>query len=259
MKRASFKGRGLGGVALMLLFLPLSISAVHAQEAMYIDDQGKVGIGTNSPSRRLEVVQNGNGSTAIPLKVNNPDGKVRFALGSSGTSWTFDNQNGRQFNISKGGSGVNELVLDDQGNLTITGTLSQGSSRASKEHIRRLDPDRVLEGLGSLGVFEWSYSGKDARHYGPMAEDFHALFGLGQDARHLAPGDLAGVAVASAKALDSRTRAFQEELEEKEARIEALEKANLEMRRRLAELTEQVHRALQAKGPNSDKVATILD
>lgn len=38
-------------------------------------------------------------------------------------------------------------------------------------------------------------------HVGPMADDFHAAFGLGADEKRVSPNDLAGLALAAAEAL----------------------------------------------------------
>jgi hypothetical protein len=65
-----------------------------------------------------------------------------------------------------------------------------------------------------------------------MAQDFAATFGLGADDRHLAPADVAGVALAAIQALDQRLQQRDAELaklrarnDELAARLEALEAA----------------------------------
>ena len=49
---------------------------------------------------------------------------------------------------------------------------------------------------------EWGYgSERGVRHVGPMAQDFYAAFGVGEDDRHITSIDEHGVALAAIKAL----------------------------------------------------------
>jgi hypothetical protein len=69
-----------------------------------------------------------------------------------------------------------------------------------------------------LRVPSWNYRGAPTqeRHIGPVAEDFHDAFAVGGDPRFLAPADVAGVALASVKAL-------QVEIKQRDVRIADLE------------------------------------
>jgi len=97
----------------------------------------------------------------------------------------------------------------------------------------------VLDGVESLPVETWRFDHQDdGRHMGPMAEAFHAAFGLGDD-ETIATVDADGVALAAIKGLGER-------LDERDERITALEAENDELRgrldaveERLAALTEQ--------------------
>jgi hypothetical protein len=75
------------------------------------------------------------------------------------------------------------------------------SDRTIKEGFAPVDPRTVLAGVVTLPIERWSYKGETARHLGPMAQDFAAAFGLGQDDRHLFPLDAAGVALAAIQGL----------------------------------------------------------
>jgi hypothetical protein len=66
-------------------------------------------------------------------------------------------------------------------------------------------------------VSSWSYKTESGvRHLGPMAQDFYAAFGVGEDDRHITSIDEDGVALAAIKALETK-------LERKDAQIEALD------------------------------------
>ena len=77
----------------------------------------------------------------------------------------------------------------------------------------------VLDELASLPISTWRYKwdAPDIRHLGPMAQDFAAAFGLGEDERVIDTIDADGVNMAATQALYRRVRAL-------EARVAALEK-----------------------------------
>jgi hypothetical protein len=63
-----------------------------------------------------------------------------------------------------------------------------------------VNPRDVLEKVQSLPITEWQYKvdSRGQRHLGPMAQDFHAAFGLnGADDKHIATVDEEGVALAA--------------------------------------------------------------
>jgi hypothetical protein len=71
-----------------------------------------------------------------------------------------------------------------------------------KTGVVPLDDAAVVAKVAALPVSEWSYSSeRSVRHVGPMAQDFHAAFGLGEDDRHITSIDEDGVALAAIKAL----------------------------------------------------------
>ena len=102
------------------------------------------------------------------------------------------------------------------------------SDRNAKKNIATADVDAVLSRLRDLPMSTWTYLDEPAsvRHLGPMAQDFHASFGLGSDERSYSPVDGHGVAMAAIQALDRLVRAQQ-------ARIESLERTNQELARRM--------------------------
>jgi hypothetical protein len=140
--------------------------------------------------------------------------------------------------------------------LTTGGTWTDNSSRTVKENIDPVDGPAVLERVESLPVSEWGYEDEpdDIRHVGPMAEDFHEMFGLGADDEHIASLDTAGIALAAIKGLskqlderDERINDLETELDAKDARIddqtdriEHLEAENDQLRDRLAAIESQL-------------------
>ncbi len=83
-----------------------------------------------------------------------------------------------------------------------SGTWASLSDRAMKSHIVALDDAAVLAKVATLPVSEWSYTSESGvRHVGPMAQDFYATFGVGEDNRHITSIDEDGVALSAIKAL----------------------------------------------------------
>lgn len=116
------------------------------------------------------------------------------------------------------------LNLDKSGNLSISGTLSQGSDVNTKENILAVDPEAILAGVASLPIATWEYIADrtDAVHLGPMSQDFAAAFGLGHDDTHIAAVDADGVALAAIQALLARAETAEALAEAQGAQIETL-------------------------------------
>jgi hypothetical protein len=70
-----------------------------------------------------------------------------------------------------------------------------------------------------MPVSSWRFKteSEEVRHIGPTAQDFEAAFSLGNDDRYINSGDADGVALAAIQGLNQK-------LEEKDARIQVLEK-----------------------------------
>ncbi len=99
------------------------------------------------------------------------------------------------------------------------------SDRNLKRDVAPADERAVLEAVGRMPVSTWSYQTDPARtrHIGPMAQDFHAAFGVGNTPLAYDPIDAHGVELASIKALYGL-------VQEQNARIERLERENRGLR-----------------------------
>ena len=76
------------------------------------------------------------------------------------------------------------------------------SDRNLKTDVARIDDAAVLDKVATLPIERWSYkSERGVRHVGPMAQDFYAAFGVGEDGKHITSIDEDGVALAAIKAL----------------------------------------------------------
>ena len=144
-----------------------------------------------------------------------------------------------------GAGGTQLMRLGSSGNLIIAGTLSSGSDRNIKQGFAAVDPREVLEKVVALPLQSWTYkTDTGRRHFGPMAQDFHAAFGLnGDDDKHIATVDADGVALAAIKGLNEKVEGLSGKAD---SRIQKLEAENAELKVRLERL-EQLLTATDAK------------
>jgi hypothetical protein len=118
------------------------------------------------------------------------------------------------------------------------------SDRNAKKNVAPADTAAVLDEVRHLPISLWTYrSEPDAvRHLGPMAQDFRARFGLGDDDRTYFAVDAHGVALAAIQELD---RVFAEQ----RRRLEALERRNAQLERELRALASANRRSRPAARP----------
>lgn len=102
------------------------------------------------------------------------------------------------------------------------GGMGMPSDRTLKADVTAVDLQDVLTKVASLPVSKWRYAteAEGIRHVGPMAQDFHALFGLGDSDRVIHYVDAVGVNLASIQALsallgtaDTKIAALEEAVE----------------------------------------------
>jgi hypothetical protein len=101
------------------------------------------------------------------------------------------------------------------------------SDRNLKTDFAEIDPAQVLSRVVELPITTWRYrkDGAEVRHLGPMAQDFHAAFGLWDTDKMIFPLDASGVSFAAIQALNARLVAAEADNEALRARLERLERA----------------------------------
>ncbi len=178
---------------------------------------------------------------------NVANGDYSFAAGSRARA---DSQGCFVWGDSTGSSTTcdvaNAFVVRASGGVTIYTTSGAGmgaylpagggdwdslSDRALKANVVAADGGDVLARLMRVPVSTWNYTSQDPsiRHMGPMAQDFYAAFGLGEDDKHIGTVDADGVALAAIQALAAQNAAQQ-------AEIDALRQQNAALEARLAAL-----------------------
>ena len=204
------------GVAILLL---LCLSNAHAENALFINELGDVGVGTSEPKAQLHVFSNTENarltlqeeaaerkSRVLLHLINNGNPIFRFtdkAPGENHKSTNFSMYGGAgHFAISHIGGDRKEFIFKRNGDLVIDGALVETSDRAAKTDIEPVDYEEISYKLARLPLSEWKYkSNPSAAHIGPMAQDFKAIFGYGDDETVISARDMAGVSLAVSKSL----------------------------------------------------------
>jgi hypothetical protein len=134
--------------------------------------------------------------------------------------------------VGIGNTNPGELFVVGTGGAYCNGTSwVNGSDRNSKRDFTAVNPVEVLAKISALPISEWQYKvdAAEVRHIGPMAQDFHAAFGLnGGDDKHISTVDEGGVALAAIQGLNQKLETENQEknakIRELEARLNQLEK-----------------------------------
>lgn len=129
------------------------------------------------------------------------------------------------------GAGGTEMMRLTSGGLRVNGTFVSASDRNAKENFRAIDAGEVLEKVAAMPISEWSYKqDPEARHLGPMAQDFYAAFGVGPDDKHIATVDADGVALAAIQGLNRKVEEQAKSLKTRDDQIARLEADLAELR-----------------------------
>jgi hypothetical protein len=197
-----------------------------------------IGGTNNTASGMFAMVTGGSGNTASGdtsfaagnrAKTETSDGTVHdgaFVWGDS-TATTARSERDDQFVVQAGGGVTLYSSSDLSAGVELapgSGSWSSLSTRTAKTDVSSVDPRTVLDSVETLDIATWAYTAEDnARHMGPMAEDFYEAFGLGPDEEHITSVDADGVALAAIQGLSQKLDEAHEEIDTQAERIENLE------------------------------------
>jgi hypothetical protein len=243
-------------------------SCSNLTETMRIKGNGKVGIGTPTPSRMLQLggptnteamirltstaADNSGARTweiGVPKNDTNYSGKY-YSFVIDDTSLGTDPEFLIQYNTGNVGIGTNNPTskLTVAGNIYATGTITPNSDRNLKTDFAEVDVKTVLDKVANLPIQQWRFLAEPegVKHFGPMAQDFRAAFGLGERPTAIATVDADGVALAAIQGLnqkvEGRSEKFEVRSKESESRIQRLEAENAELKARLERLEQLLNR-----------------
>jgi hypothetical protein len=108
------------------------------------------------------------------------------------------------------------------------------SDRAAKTAFAAVDVGQILSAVLQLPMASWAYRNQPTvRHLGPVAQDFHQAFGLGDGDRTISTIDADGVALAAIQGLNAKLEAERKALAN---RVEMLGRENAALRAESSEL-----------------------
>lgn len=194
--------------------LPFKIKPGASTETLVLSGNQHVGIGVANPAESLDIrgdaaqihlVDTANPTGLAPhLKIESVNGHASLQLidqttGADGVWGISSNESLLKF--YNGYNGV--MAVNTSGDLFLLGSVNAnfGSSQSSdyrmKTAIREIDGADLIKRIEELDVSFWQYKARvGVDHIGPMAQQFHALFGLGDDETRISPLDVGGVALA---------------------------------------------------------------
>lgn len=186
---------------------------------------GGVGIGTATPLFPLDV----NGGIQAPSVIlgDNLNGAIElgplFAPFNTATPFL-------DFHYATGGiQDWNVRLINNASNrLECTGnffalSLTPTSDRNAKENFSEIDANEILAKIEAMPVTRWSFKTEQGvQHIGPMAQDFHAAFGLGSTDKGITTVDADGITLAAIQELVRQNKAQQLEIKELQDRLNAL-------------------------------------
>jgi Chaperone of endosialidase len=220
-----------GGVPGSKLVLPLSLSGGFGNNAVIKGlDSGGIGFGLWGESTT---------SIGVYGKSASNTGMYGTSTSGIGVLGQSDSKYG-VYGVSSSGAGVegassNGYAAEFTGGKFGGGTCyyaggagwSCTSDRNKKENFRTVNTQAVLEALVQMPLTRWNMKddAKRTPHMGPVAQDFKAAFGLGENDTTINTADAQGVALAAIKGVYEKNRALENQVKTLEARLAALEKA----------------------------------
>jgi hypothetical protein len=228
--------------------------------SLLITDQGYIGIGTPTPTQKIdlgqgEITVNGSDNTGEmpPGMYSWENGRIDFGFGGAGggnlEAYSKGHARAGQFKFIYGGGDFGSIVyaqynparaagyqwldmmtLDKDGYLHMAGgAWSNGlqwidaSSRAYKENIRGLSVDEAMETLKELSPVKFNYkAGSKDTHVGFIAEDVPALVAT-SDRKGMSSMEVVAVLTKVVQEQQSAMREQQKVVQELKAKNEFLE------------------------------------
>jgi len=244
---------------------PFTIEGNAPSNSLYVDDGGRLGLGTSIPVVDVHPV-NGNTPT-LRLEQNGSSGFTPQTWDVAGNEAGFfirDATHGSNLVFRIQPASADKSIFIKPTGVEINVAFSAVSDVNMKSGLMPVDPTDTLDKVAELPVATWSFTDdpSGSTHLGPNAQEFHQTFELGSDDRHIAPLDAAGVALAAIQGLNTKLEATDDALQRNDESLEAentvlasrlaeVEKQNAELADRLAELERLLASASDPLQPDS--------
>ncbi|NMB71467.1 MAG: hypothetical protein GYA22_04890 [Bacteroidales bacterium] len=187
-------------------------SASKLHDAFVVSKNGTVTIQTDTAYYSFKIYNTDNDSYTYGIYsiVNGTGGTSHYGVYGSASGAT---NNYGVYGYAPTSSGFAGYF---NGNVQVTGTITQSSDRNLKNNFLPINGFEILQRIEKLPIFQWNYMTDDPsiKHIGPVAQDFHSLFEVGNDDKSVAIIDLTGISLAGIKELIRQNREMREELEQ---------------------------------------------
>jgi trimeric autotransporter adhesin len=202
--------------------------------------RGSAGVVSATSSTLLAVENNTNAFIQLLTPANSFSGLLFGSpVDSFDASVRYNSFGNRELAFRPGGNSTRMIILTNgnvgignnfpterlhvAGNILATGTITPSSDRNLKKHFAPVDVESVLDRVAALPLQQWTYEAEDdaIRHLGPMAQDFHAAFGLGANDTTIATVDADGVALAAIQGLNAKVESGTQQAKAEMAQLRA--------------------------------------
>jgi hypothetical protein len=216
-------------------------------QALQNNSAGSSNTATGLAALRSNTIGLNNTAVGVGALLDNIDGSNNTAVGFEANVLLNNLTNATAIGNGAVVTASNKIRLGNSAVTVIEGQVAftASSDANQKENFRPVDGEEVLRKLRGFGLTSWNYIGHDPaqfRHYGPMAQDFFAAFGHDTIGTIGTPttinsGDIAGILMIAAQALEQRTAELGKE-------TDSLRAENAELKSRLDAMEQLVRQQL---------------
>ncbi len=226
--------------------LPFRIEPEAPTNSIFIKSDGKVGMGTGSPSAQFEIERTGENAAVVFERTDGATGKftarpseVYIGSGSDHNVRIVANNNvvmtvepGGDVGIGNTNPGY-KLVVGTSGAYCDGGNWVDGSSLEYKENVRTLSGEEALATLKGLDPVKFNYKADKSEEWlGFIAEDVPDLVAT-KDRKGMSPMDVAAV-------LTRVVKQQQEAMQMQQNAMQAQQRVILELKNRILELEKKL-------------------
>ena len=155
-----------------------------ATEKMRIQGDGNVGIGTTSPNTQLEIYNGNDQPATLRLSSTVSDGDAVAAIisfsndaGGGGVQGRIENiateDDASYYKFYTDDTSSSSMTLDESGNMTIAGTLTQGSDVRLKENIKPIES--ALDKVKQMQGVEFNKINSSTKEIGVVAQEIEKI------------------------------------------------------------------------------------
>ena len=201
---------------------------------------GRLGVGSGVPT--ATDILHAKSAVSMRVLAEASNGHAGYVSKNSLREWFMGvNVGSADWVVIDNTAGGTRLQIDTSG-AVFAQSFTPTSDRNAKENFVSVNPRETLEKVAALPITRWNFKEDTATpHLGPVAQDFHAAFGLGKDDKGIATVDADGVALAAIQGLNLK---LEEALKTARAgqnkQIGELKSENAELKQRLEKLEQLI-------------------